>query len=105
VQLSTTRDSAGQLVICVEGDVDLAVADQMRAACDNALGDCEQVLRIDLSGVSFIDSTGLGTLVLVHNAAQESGKHLVLVSPSERVRRLLEITGMTDVFQVDALRT
>jgi anti-sigma B factor antagonist len=52
---------------------------------------------VDLSGVSFIDSTGLGVLIGGLKRAREKGS-LSLVCPHSRVRRVFEITGLTQVF-------
>jgi anti-sigma B factor antagonist len=53
-------------------------------------------LVVDLSGVTFIDSSGLRAVIDIHNQMRDRGGVLVLESPSEKVRRLLEVTGLTE---------
>lgn len=51
-------------------------------------------LLVDLSAVAFIDSTVLGTLVYAYYVAQDTGRQFTVRS-SERVRRIVEITGLS----------
>jgi anti-sigma B factor antagonist len=92
-------DEAGT-TLSVGGEMDLAAADELAAAVDRALGSGESPLIVDLSGVSFIDSTGLGALVRFQNAATAADRELVLQAPSERVLRILELTGLTSTFTI-----
>lgn len=57
-------------------------------------------LRLDMSGVSFIDSTGIGALVDLRTAAKEREAELVLVNPSRRVSEVLRLTALESVFDV-----
>jgi anti-sigma B factor antagonist len=55
---------------------------------------------IDLSGVDYIDSGGLGILVGLHISAKNRGGDIKLVSPSERVQRVLGETKLNTVFSI-----
>jgi anti-sigma B factor antagonist len=58
---------------------------------------------VDLSQTSFMDSTGLGTLVTLHNSVQRRGARFRLVRPEDRVFRLFELTRLDTLFEfVDA---
>jgi anti-anti-sigma factor len=50
--------------------------------------------------VSFLDSTGIGALVQIRNAARARNKQLVLTRPSRQVSRVLEMTGLESVFAI-----
>lgn len=78
----------GRAEILVEGELDLAVADQLREAIERAEG--KQIL-ISLTSCEFIDSTGIA--VIVH-ANQNDGRRLLVHSPSAQVLRVLSITGL-----------
>jgi anti-anti-sigma factor len=56
------------------------------------------LLDIDLSGVTFLDCTGLGALIAVRNAAIEAGGQMRLSHPQPIVRRVLEVTGVLGMF-------
>lgn len=57
-------------------------------------------LLVDLAEVSYIDSAGVGTLVSTLLHVTRRGGRLKLLSPSERVARVLEITGLHEIFAI-----
>jgi anti-sigma B factor antagonist len=59
-------------------------------------------IRLDMSGVEFIDSSGLGVLVAITEAARAAGGDLVVVAPGRAVVRLLELSGLAEHIHVDA---
>lgn len=94
----TTSTGEGVTVLEVTGEVDLSTADQLRDAAIAALTPYGGTLRIDLAEVTFMDSTGLGALVAVHEYAGD--QHRVLIqNPRRNVQRILEITGLDAIFQ------
>src|SRR5207237_5950065 len=56
---------------------------------------------IDLEGVDFIDSTGLGLLIGVLREARDRGGHVGLLRPTRQVRRVLQITGLEPPYRVE----
>lgn len=89
----------GSTLLAVSGEVDMASTPQFRDAGLTALRDptCHELV-VDLLDVSFIDSTGLGTLIALRNQARDADKSLVLADPSAHVTRLLELTRLSDAF-------
>ncbi len=101
VDLSIKHTAAAR-ELTVSGELDLVSADEFAAAGLGALDDpASQQLRVDLSAVSFIDSTGIGALIRLRNAAQEGSTGLVLVSPSTRVLEVLRLLALDDVFDIE----
>ncbi|MFI7226348.1 STAS domain-containing protein [Nonomuraea angiospora] len=91
------RALIGGTLIEVAGEVDAATAPQLTAHIEREHPDAGLALVLDLSGVSFMDSSGLHLLVEQHNRQAEHGSGLHVAAPHERVRRLLEITGVDQV--------
>jgi anti-anti-sigma factor len=58
------------------------------------------ILAIDMSLVSFMDSSGLGSLVIAHNRVQKAGGKLVLCSISGQARMLFEMSGFHEMFEI-----
>ncbi len=83
-------------VLVVSGELDLAAVDQFldraRAALDGS------VLELDFADVRFIDSTGLGALVRIREEARADGKDVVLTHVPSQVVRILDITGLSQIF-------
>jgi len=80
--------------ILVEGELDLAVAEQLREALERTDSDCTQIL-IGLDNCEFIDSTGIAVFVQAHNRFAEEGRRVVLCAPTSQVLRVLSVTGLT----------
>lgn len=87
----------------VVGEVDIASADGFRDRMMECLGR-SGALEVDLGEVTFMDSSGLSALVWAHKEGMGSGKNVSLVNPSSITARLLEVTGLAEVFDVKPSR-
>lgn len=79
----------------VEGELDLAVADQLRGRLDAAAEEGLAVI-LCLEQCDFIDSTGIATIVLAHRLMAESGRRLFVCGSSGQVDRILAVAGLND---------
>jgi anti-sigma B factor antagonist len=87
----------------VSGEIDLEVAQELTTMGLLSLNSTPaQTLVLDLAAVTFIDSTGLGALVVIRNAAQDIGKDVVLCRVPDRVAQVLAITGLDQAFAVES---
>jgi anti-sigma B factor antagonist len=80
--------------ILVEGELDLAVAEQLQDALARVGSDRSQTL-IGLEDCEFIDSTGIALVMQAHQRFAEEGRRLVLYAPRSQVLRVLSISGLT----------
>jgi anti-sigma B factor antagonist len=80
--------------IQIEGELDLAVAEQLEDVLVRAAAECRQVV-IGLESCEFIDSTGIAVIVRAHNKFAEEGGRLCVYAPSDQVLRILSVTGLT----------
>ena len=87
-------------VLVVSGELDLATADELRQQLDAAIDGCGSDLRVDLSGVTFFDSSSVAVLIEASRRASTHGRTLTVVRPSPECRRVLEILGLGDVLDV-----
>jgi len=94
---STTEGDA--VIITVRGDVDLATAPALQAECERAVDADTAIVRLDLSGLTFLDSSGISVLVKTHQDLEESGGTLVLHRLDDRTRRVLDVAGLADFFE------
>jgi anti-sigma B factor antagonist len=100
---------AGHL-IAITGELDLAATPELSTVVMIAAGSPGSLVVLDLAGVEFIDSTALGTLLKAGNEIEAAGKQMRIVCAAGPVRRLLEMTNLTNRFQLcptrdDALAT
>ena len=85
----------GVCVLRVDGEIDLAVVNELIARMRDCLARAKGV-EIDFGGVAFIDSSGLGALVLVSKEATAQAKDFCLVNVSPAASRLLQLSGLHD---------
>jgi anti-anti-sigma factor len=96
LEIARTDTSDGWL-LSVGGDIDLTTAPQLHAEMLTRLQP-GRVMYLNLTGVTFIDSSGLHVLLAAHRRAAQLGGHLLLTGTSARVERLLELTGTAALF-------
>ncbi len=92
MSLSITVDN---MVVSVEGEVDVSNADELRSALDRQLESNVSELSVDLSQVPYIDSTGIGVLVGAAHRAGERGVRFEVVRPQRNVARVLGLLGVS----------
>jgi anti-anti-sigma factor len=92
VQLGTPAE--GKIVIGVVGEIDLATAPEVAGAVSEALATGTPEIVVDLSQVSFLDSSGIRALVESHHAANEAGARLSVRGAQSWVAKVLNITGV-----------
>lgn len=92
--------AAGPAVVVLAGELDLADAPAVSSQLHAAAGADGRVV-VDLHGVTFIDSTAIGALVGVQRALKERGGTMVLRRPSRAVARLLELTALDRLFEIE----
>jgi anti-sigma B factor antagonist len=82
------------------GILDSTKAEEFRQTVDQLLKDGAEVILIDLKDISFIDSSGLGTLVVLLKKVRSMNRRLCICSINDQVRMLFELTNMDQVFEV-----
>jgi len=101
VELSVTTSRRDDVsVVSVAGEVDVYTAAQLRAVLDEEIGAGNARLIVDLDGVSFLDSTGLGVLVGRLKLVRNSSGWLRIVCTNDRILRVFRITGLDKVFGI-----
>ena len=87
-------------LIAVTGDLDMAATPELSTVMLMAARAPGHLVVLDLAGVQFIDSTALGTLLKAGGEVETAGKRLRVVCAEGPVRRLLEMTNLTNRFQL-----
>lgn len=99
LRIRVTGTSAAQTQVEVSGPLDVTGSAALRAKLDRLIDEGRHHLVVDLSGITFCDSSGLSALVRSRARAVEMTGSLRLASPSPHVQRLLSISGLTRMFE------
>ena len=94
----TNLDVAGAPIptIAPKGALDLATSRGLQTRMSELAGETGQEAILDLSGVSFMDSIGLGVVLKAASRFHRQGKRLLIVAPPGPVHRILEFAGVSD---------
>ena len=92
--------SDGEVVISIAGEADLASVEQLRDAIEPHLAP-RQTIALDLSRLTFLDSSFLGVLVQARGELGDRGGTLLLRNPSETALRVLTLTNLTDLVDTE----
>ena len=86
-------------VVTLAGECDMSEAPRLAAALRQA-GERAGVVQVDLSDLDFLDSSGLHVLYRASSELAAMRSRLVLVSPTDAIRRVLQIAGLEDHFEI-----
>lgn len=86
--------SEEQTVLRPEGEIDVATAPELRQNLIDAINGGATRVVVDMAGVTFIDSTGLGVLVGAMKRATSRGGEVVVERVPPAIRRVFEVTGL-----------
>ena len=96
----STRFADGVAVVSVAGEVDMFTSPELRQELHRLTSDAVPRIVVDLGQVSFMDSSGIATLVQALKEARPFGGELFLAAPGETVLRVLRLANLTSLFKV-----
>ena len=97
LSVETRAEEAGGPVIVVSGDLDISSVGELRGAVDQVAATRPEELTFDMSALRFMDSAGIAVLL----GAAGRVPTVRLRNPNTAVRRVIELTGLTDVLKVE----
>jgi anti-anti-sigma factor len=95
------QPSSHEVVVVVRGELDLSTVPTLRAVLDG-LDPRYRRIVLDMANVTFLDSMGVGLLVEISRRCVSELRTLALRAPSQRVRRVLELTGLHEMLPFEA---
>lgn len=98
---------AGETVLILEGEMDFNGARDLKAELDSLADDFQgdMVVTLDMSGISYVASDGLGFLIALHKKLATDGVKLRIVNPQQVVKELFSITGLNKVIDISSSTT
>jgi anti-sigma B factor antagonist len=98
VQIDTHLDPTGAQVVVLSGELDTSNADSLQERVASIPPQSAQRLIFDLTGLRFMDSAGIAVLI----GAATKASSVSLRNPSPIIRRVLETTGLSNVFSIES---
>ena len=98
LEVQTRKADNGATVVAPTGRLDVAGAPALKEVISEVVKDGPQHVVIDMEGVSFVDSTGLGSVIAALKQIRSSQGDLRLAAPNQQVRVVLELTTLDRVF-------
>ena len=89
---------AGASGIVVSGEVDISTAPQLAGTLDDAIRESEGAFVVDLSGLDFLDSTGVSVFVRARALLGRDERPLLMICPPGPALRIFEVAGIADLF-------
>jgi anti-anti-sigma factor len=99
--LSVSDVGNGRSVVAASGELDIATAPQLLGAVDALARPGTGAIAIDLSALTFIDSSGINALRAAVRSAQARGVGAIVASPSQRVQRVLELVRLGEIIPLE----
>jgi len=98
----TNREVDGHTIVSVGGEIDVYTAPKLRDQISDLVTSGKTSLIVDLEGVDFLDSTGLGVLVGGLKKVRAQDGTMSLICSQDRLLKIFRITGLAKVFTIHA---
>ncbi len=94
------KENNGIMTFIVDGDIDINTSPDLRESFEQVAGNKAMKIVVDLNGVSYVDSSGLATLVEMLKKTRGYGGKLRLLNLAPKVKSLFEITKLEKLFEI-----
>jgi anti-sigma B factor antagonist len=99
--MKITEEKKNDAVICkIEGEININTSPDLRKAFDKFINEDSKRIVIDFSGVPYIDSSGLATLIELLQRLKKIDGHLRIFNMSDKVKNVFEVTKLQKLFEI-----
>ncbi len=95
---TTTREVEGTRILDVVGEIDVYTAPQFKEAVNDVIASGQKHLLVNMAGVTYMDSSGFGTLLSATKRLRPQGGSVNLVRCNSAIDRILRITRLNTIF-------
>jgi anti-sigma B factor antagonist len=96
-----TQRPPGEVLLQLTGEIDMLTSARLASTVNELLVEAPPRIVLDMAGVTFCDSQGLGTLVVLSRKATTAQSLLVLINVGEFLLRVLDITGLRSALMIN----
>lgn len=99
--MSITKTDKNTLLVATVGELDHHMATKIRREIDAAISAGSKNIIFDFSGLTFMDSSGIGMLIGRYKKVQKYGGRVVVAAPKPQVKRILEMSGLLNIIKLE----
>ncbi|EFI33291.1 anti-sigma-factor antagonist [Desulfonatronospira thiodismutans ASO3-1] len=92
------EDKGNMLIVDISREMTMEIVDDLKKEFEDLFSRPWQVMALDLSGVAFMDSAGIGFVTALNNRSLQEGRKFCLLNPSEQVIKTLKLVNLWDLF-------
>ena len=85
----------------LSGEIDVSTANEVKENLINLISKQSADIKLDMTNLDYIDSTGLGALIGVLKRLKENNKDIYITNTKKNVRKIFNITGLDKIFKVE----
>jgi anti-sigma B factor antagonist len=104
LDISTEKAGSDAIVLSLTGEVDLYTCPELKTELLRVIDEGGKVVVVDLSGTTFIDSTGLAVLIRGAERLRTNDGRLAVVVVDPSLRKIFEVTGLDRIFTIHGSR-
>jgi anti-sigma B factor antagonist len=87
--------------VCLSGEIDVSTANEVKENLINLISKQSADIKLDMTNLDYIDSTGLGALIGVLKRLKENDRDIYITNTKKNVRKIFNITGLDKIFKVE----
>lgn len=87
--------------VMIEGELDVSTAEKLKEHLNKLTNEEVIDIKMDLTNLDYIDSTGLGVMVGVLKKLKSNEKDIYIINPKNNVKKIFSITGLDKIFKVE----
>jgi anti-sigma B factor antagonist len=99
----TVERAPDEVVLHLAGEIDVLTVTNLSAIVNDTLAEPPPRIVLDMAGITFCDSQGLGTLVVLSRKAQHARSVLALTNVGDFLMRVLDITGLRSALMISSV--
>jgi anti-anti-sigma factor len=96
----SVQHASSEVVVSLSGEIDLSTTSRLSSTVGDLIAEAPPRIVLDMAGVTFCDSQGLGTLVVLSRKASFAHSCLVLTNVGDFLLRVLDITGLRPALMI-----
>ncbi len=100
MEIITRQDDSGVIVFTLNGELDLYHSEELKTAVKARIeGGCKKIL-FNLSGLKYIDSSGVGSVISILQAARQTGGKIMMSNVDDNVKKIFELTNLLKILEI-----